>query len=155
MKPIIVLILAIVASQSVFAQQIEYKDVHKYTYDASGNRTKRNLLGVYDCSLDPLEQLKKENAPPSTAPDPTAEQIGMMEHPNPTTDVLNLTTDIKVPITSSSYILTDMAGKQYRLGSSLPVQGREIIDIGNLNTGVYLLKVIVNDKVYTWQVVKE
>jgi hypothetical protein len=149
------LLIFILVGQSSFAQAIEYKDVHKYLYDASGNRVKRSLLGVYNCSTVPIEQLKNENATPNSPDAPTAELIGMKVFPNPTTEILNLTTDIKVPITSSSYILTDMAGKQYKLGASLPAQGREVIEMSTLNTGIYLLKVMVNEHVYTWQVVKE
>ena len=158
MKPIInlTLIMLFFAPQ-LFSQTTEIK----YTYDAAGNRVTRRV--VY---LQEQRKADKKNAVASSATEESYmaeanKEESFLQHnlgesqikvfPNPTQGKIML--EITGSNKNASVSVFDMSGKMVFSKKQFGSSGQ--IDLSRQPNGVYVMKVLVGDKVSEWELVKQ
>ncbi len=136
----------VLCTDTLYSQEI-------YTYDAAGNRTKRNLSICIGCQV---AKNKDDNKNPT--PEQTEQAMQMaMEHgisvyPNPANDVINITVSGVNANETALINVLDESGKTITSfqGSASPSQ----IDMKQYKSGTYFVKVdIGNDKLF-YRVIK-
>jgi hypothetical protein len=134
----------------LFSQKIEY------TYDANGNRTKRELV---------VNQLKSATIKfPVTDPsnlklaDDTktieveAGELKTTVYPNPNKGIIkiNISNMPQDPVTE--FRLYNLSGTELMVKRNFDSYSE--IDINEYKDGVYILRIKINDKLFDWKVVK-
>lgn len=114
-----------------------------FSYDASGNRTHRNLVLV-DCS-----QLHRQR---DTTGNPVVSNFPIKVYPNPAQDKINIEIPQDSLVTESAVLLIDLSGKTVYSGLSSSLQMQ--IDVSELAEGTYLLKITRGKKNATFNVLK-
>ena len=77
-----------------------------------------------------------------------ADNTSISVYPNPVTDKIHISNEQKLPV--SSIMIYDISG---RLIKSCP-QGTTEIDMSDVSTGVYIIRISVEDKVITHKIIK-
>lgn len=116
----------------------------RYSYDASGNRVAREIV---------LSRQAEDSKEPKAQP--YEERLSTRQvkiYPNPTKG------NLKIEISD----FTDCSGELYLyntagilLTQETVVSGFGVIDISNETNGLYILKIVVNNEVSTWRIIKE
>ena len=117
-----------------------------YSYDSSGNRVERTIV---------LETVKKAKASPEIERSFTdnIDERNVKIYPNPTQGQLRI--DISRlgngdKCTLSLYTISgDLIFKDSNAGTT------NCIDISNQKTGLYLLKITINENTSTWKIIKQ
>ncbi len=116
--------------ESFYAEDNLWKDFYDYDdpsgYDNSGNFCIKALT-VYNTNIN----IKETN------------EIKFEIHPNPASEYIQFNTAYKKPF---SYKIFDVAGKYV---SSNKAGTNKLIDIRNLNTGLYFIQIKIEDKILT------
>ncbi|MBP7477918.1 MAG: T9SS type A sorting domain-containing protein [Chitinophagales bacterium] len=120
-----------------------------FKYDANGNRTKK-WIDFIDCNGDNAGKTSWES---ELAKD-NLQSIGLKLFPNPATDRVNLSVNTKILVRECKIMLTDMSGKVLYQKDNIANYTLETIPLNMIQSGVYLVKLTFNDKVYTWELVK-
>ena len=125
-----ILVLMIVLVKSSFAQN----DV-QYTYDAAGNRIKREAISTW---------ITTNNTPQEAPEDAFNANISISAHPNPTND------DVYIAVTfegideqTVTMHLFDVSGKRLRSSDGKAANHR--FDLSSLPRGIYMVHVISQD----------
>jgi hypothetical protein len=117
----------------------------KYTYDAAGNRTKRE----YVCETVPA------NPPPSARkPNPNLKDLASITSvvfPNPSNGVFTIETD--KPLTDASVIIYDVQGKLLKKFSF--TGNKATFDIRTLAVGQYTIQLVLPDGIQVHQLIKQ
>ncbi|MDA3780379.1 MAG: T9SS type A sorting domain-containing protein [Bacteroidales bacterium] len=143
MKNLIIILIAFVAYTSSYAQQLEY------TYDAAGNRIKREYIILPQ--PPPIKSVQD-----SSAVEPSIVSFGEMEiriFPNPTKGMLMLQIANMPEQANCQLILVDMLGRE--VFSSVVTDRETQIDLSNQARGNYILSLFVDNRRKEWIVVKE
>jgi hypothetical protein len=128
----------------------------KFTHDASGNRTGRNVIRLksaltYFTLSDSVNNEDYNPFPESKFYEDANYNIKI--YPNPTHGELKVEiSDFDFSKKSGIYI--------YNLSGSLisqksPATGLDIIDLQNNKNGIYLMKIVLGDKTSEWTIIKE
>jgi YD repeat-containing protein len=124
----------------------------QYTYDANGNRLTRTVITVTMVSktsvTDTLQS--KKNVPINSAATDFKINVG----PNPTTSLVTVSlqnTDLKQK-EEFEYVVTSVTGAQV-LTNKVQTSNTDI-DLGGLKDGVYILKLMANNKTFIYKIVK-
>ncbi len=140
MRTIILALIGVLASVSVRAEDVWYG------YDACGNRVRREVVvDEYNKSLYAGEE--KRNY--------TEEQLGEVRvrvYPNPTEGQLKVVLWSEGEI-EGSMEMYDMQGR--RVAEIRRAEKENVMDISSEPSGVYVLKMEVNNKKSTWKVIKK
>ncbi|HTF82038.1 MAG TPA: T9SS type A sorting domain-containing protein [Cytophagales bacterium] len=116
-----------------------------FTYDAAGNRIKRELVtGTF----------RKEGAAADTLPVP--DQIGahkFMIYPNPTTATITVLLEEKENALEKEYALLSLSGTLISSRTTKDTQLR--FDLSAQPAGVYLLRIREKDDEVVWRIVKQ
>ena len=144
--------LLIACSTSLHAQTIIF------SYDAAGNRTERNVIvlsSLYSATETPTLSI---NAKPSTADKSMAYQdsIGGREvviYPNPTLGELHIALSTPLNKERASYRLLGLNGSI--LQQAALQQELTDIDLTNVQPGIYLLELIIDEQRSKWKIIKQ
>jgi len=124
----------------------------EYTYDGAGNRTHREVIYIGE-KKDNTKTGKTDNESDKLT---WSEKIGEYEisiFPNPTKGELEVEiTGIK-DATATRMELFSTAGEM--IFSSDKLKGQSRLDLSGRQAGTYVLKIILDNRVSTWKVVKE
>lgn len=126
----------------------------EFTYDAAGNRTERHVIELKSPE-NSQEQNVKSGEQKSGNDVVFTEQLGEQEisiFPNPTKGELSVKiTNLKL-VSMARIELYTLAG-ELLLASML--EAETVIDLSAMDNGTYILKILLDDRVSTWKVVKE
>ena len=111
-----------------------------YAKISDGTRTRYKYLD-YEFSLTNGTRIENENL--------TASKRNI--YPNPTTGIVNLSLSDNQE-SSASYQITDLNGKTILSGRS--ILKNEMIDLRQLNKGIYYLKIVSNNETYSEKIIK-
>ena len=140
MRTIILALLGVLTSVAVWAEDVWYG------YDACGNRVRREVVvDEYNKRLYAGEEKKSF----------TEEQLGAVKvriYPNPTEGQLKVVLWSEGEI-EGSMEMYDMQGR--RVAEVRRAERENLIDISAEPSGVYVLKMVVNNKKSTWKVIKK
>jgi len=117
-----------------------------YTYDASGNRTAR-----FGCSKSAIAKIDS-----MLISKPITEIQGEMAislFPNPTKGHVTINIANMPDNANGEIILSDMTGRLLLKQSTFRVTTQ--LDLSSHPTGLYVLKISIDDKVSEWKVIKE
>ena len=134
----------IVCHSSLKAQDIQFD------YDAAGN-----CILKYKTIVLP-SHIKGSNRSDSTDVAPESEIISDREvviYPNPTKGALKIEIEGTTPEAPIQYILTDLSGKIISGARSADMY--YLFDMTSFPSGVYLLRVMIDNKWNTWKIIKE
>ncbi len=129
--------MAVLAS-SLFSQNI------KFTYDAAGNRTGRDVVYLKETKVADTAFFSKKGV---------VDDVQIVISPNPNGGIFsvslqNLRQDEPVKI-----FLHDLSGKLIFKRENCTAY--TVVDIATRQNGMYILSVIVNNEKKTWKVIKE
>ena len=136
----------------------------EYSYDASGNQIKKELIQVSGMISGRSLKSSKEEIPEwdltdavFNEPAPSAEEmmneLKLKIYPNPTRG------DLRVDITGgeiprrSMFLLYDITGKV--LKQQINISATNFLDISSYPAGTYILRVILDNDVSVWKIIKE
>jgi len=115
-----------------------------YVYDNSGNRV----------AVEKAPDLRQENNVTGVNDIPEISSDGNIHvYPNPTTGIIHVEFQESQPDNDIQIMLYDLSGKfvaKYQGGGD-----KGVIDVGNQPNGVYVLKVMLNNKVSTLKIIKK
>ncbi|MFV0467616.1 MAG: T9SS type A sorting domain-containing protein [Dysgonomonas sp.] len=146
MKKIQILFIAAI---SAFIYSLEAQESIQFDYDEAGN-----CIVKYKTVVLPSHTKRKANDTTQIAPQ--SEIVSDREviiYPNPTQGALKI--EIKGPNPESPirYVLTDMGGNTISKAESKEIYYS--FDMTSFPPGVYLLRVMIDDKWNTWKIMKE
>jgi len=139
----ILIILTLLASVA-FSQSQSIK----FNYDASGNRILRFII------TKSTEASISDSAVPST--DYQNQHLANLQiviYPNPTTDIIHIKLNsLDKDITVDAHIFSEKGEKL----TSFTINGCERnYDFSNYSTGIYYLKIRIDDRVENWKIIKQ
>lgn len=143
MKPVITLLLFMGIFIAINAQS-----TLRYSYDASGNRTYREI--VLSRNADDLNLNQKHTA------NYYEEEIGKVQlriYPNPVKSILKVAVDGFTGEISAECLLFNISG--IMIEQRILVDQETQIDMSNCQSGHYVLQIIVNGEKTTWKIIKE
>ena len=158
MKKTLTTIILILTTTAIFAQLNGYTvEFNKYTYDATGNRIKREFQSIYYPPFKPPGGLSSsttkssENTTLITAKETILDKI-ITVYPNPTKGNLQLQIENynNEPITAVFYTNNGKQIKAQNINSSISE-----LDITKQPKGIYYLQIIINNESREFKVVKE
>ena len=133
---------------NTFAQTTHYH--YHFSYDESGNRERRIYVGTA------LKNATLENALAFNEEDPIVENTGLglvKIYPNPTKG--NLIVEIpEMEIMEIRVLVFNLQGKQLIYKDVMP-NTRLQLDLSNLPSGMYLMKIISGDESLDWKIIKD
>lgn len=113
-----------------------------FTYDAAGNRVKRELV---------VGAFRKE------VPDTLSDHLGQEAfhiYPNPTMAKVEVILDNKdAPLQAREYTLLSLSGTV--LSTRISKDARQSFDLSAQPSGIYLLRIRQKDEEVVWRIVKE
>lgn len=117
-----------------------------YSYDSSGNRVERTIV---------LEIVKKAKASPEIENSFTdnIDERNVKIYPNPTQGQLRV--DISRLDEGDKCTLSLYSISGYLIFTDSNAGTTNCIDISNQKTGLYLLKITVNENTSTWKIIKQ
>lgn len=125
----------------------------KYTYDAIGRRTNRNIIVLKSAKVSPQDSTAV-NA--MEASKPFEDNLGNQKiviYPNPTQGQLKIDVTGLEQTTNSALYLYSLSGRL--LLSKQPVDSSTPLDLSAYPNGIYILKITLGDKTSEWKIVKE
>ena len=152
MKTIINLLLLI-----LFLLPQVYSQTIKYTYDPAGNRVARRVIYLPDekkadkNNPDILSENSQANEQNQDAFQHNLGESQIKVFPNPTRGKIML--EITGSNKNASVSVFDMSGKMVYSKKQFGSSGQ--IDLSRQPNGVYVMKVLVGDKVSEWEIVKQ
>ncbi len=125
-----------------------------YSYDASGNRTRR-YLGTVMMSARMVTKSATDKTAPAPPPVETSldEEFFVKIYPNPTQGVMRLDVLGAADFENAGYTVYDLNGKVVKAGQSLSAS--QLINIEHLPNGTYVLSLQLKGKHAQWKVIKE
>lgn len=140
------LILAIIIFFGFLLSTVHAQDI-KYTYDAAGNRVKKEFI--------------IPNAPGNTSLSNNrrftdkVDSVAIKIYPNPTQGIVNLHFD---NTNSQGYSSTSI--RVIDISGSVLYEKREVrqnikIDLGNFSNGIYILQLQSNETISNWRIIKQ
>lgn len=153
MKTKLAILTAILAiSLPAFAQDFSF------TYDATGNRTNRNIITLNKSTTIDTTIVNEETATEEEPGEDNKlhEKLGSFElavYPNPTKGEVVLEIAGGESFESASYKVFDLSGREILAGatSSSPIS----VNLSGQVAGTYFLVVNINGEEKSWKVVKE
>lgn len=133
----------------------------KFSYDASGNRIKRELIDLTDPDpsdpIGPEELLASENDTDGNEQEEAegveGSESSLTIFPNPTSDQVFVQFS-EFPATSTGYYqLSSSSGEIISTGNE--IQQRMKFDLSRYAAGYYLLKIQLNGEMREWVIVKD
>jgi hypothetical protein len=149
-KRIFLVLLILFQTASLFSQKIEY------TYDANGNRTKRELVvnQLKSATIkfpvkDPSNLKLADN---TKTIEPSAGELKTTVYPNPNKGLIkiNVSNMPQNPVTELR--LYNLSGTELMVKRNFDSYSE--IDINEYKDGVYILRIRINDKLFDWKVIK-
>lgn len=122
----------------------------QFDYDAAGNCILKYKTVVL------ASQVKGKNSNDSTKAIPQSEIISGREviiYPNPTKGILKIELKGLKVEKNIHYLLTDLSGKIIKQEESKEMF--YLLDMTTFQTGIYLLRITVEDKWNKWKIIKE
>ena len=128
---------------------ISYSQTINYLYDSSGNRTHRTI-GLKSTRNSDNKVDEEQNQ------QPFSDQLGDIEitiYPNPSKG--ELTIDIEnLPEDPTGWIgVYDMSGKIVFQQTEL--ENRNLVNFSSSDNGMYILRIVVEDDISEWKILKE
>ncbi|MEZ5198781.1 MAG: T9SS type A sorting domain-containing protein [Bacteroidales bacterium] len=156
MKEQIITTIWLLTSLALYSQT----NTIEFTYDNAGNRTERHVIEMKSPENKTGEQQNEE------LEKVFAEQMGEQEvriYPNPTKGLL------MVEIKGRKDATNLPAGKSWQAGARMELYGSEgkmvysidkvkektKVDLSDMKAGTYVLKIVLDERVSSWKVVKE
>jgi hypothetical protein len=141
---------------SIFGQHVEF------TYDENGNRLTRTLVTLKSATIKfPITDTKAlqstDNSLTSNLGKENQQkqgdgQITPLVYPNPTKGLIKIEIQNLTNSSTTEVILYDLSGS--KLFSEKNLENYSEIDISKYKDGFYILRIIVDDKVFDWKVIK-
>lgn len=128
---------------SLNAQQ--YSKILEYTYDANGNRVKREIMYVELKSSKDTSKISSINSFIASS------EISVF--PNPTKGQLLVNITNLSPKETSSILIYDINGRQ--LITISPITESNNIDLSSYSSGVYVMKISIGTDTSEWKILKE
>ena len=130
---------------------------YTYTYDGSGNRTKRVCVQVKSTAGESIydaetRSLKESDTPAETLEDNLGTSVITL-YPNPTRGELVLRINPLTEGSKGTITVIGMDGKQYQVIADLYEYND--LDLTGLNRGNYILRLELNGKETTYEIIKE
>ena len=125
-----------------------------YEYDAAGNRTSRKTLEVFHSPPAPPSPAHLLTQEPLVAEYfiETIAQVEIKIYPNPATEKVTLEISGWETLQTGNFKLYSLSGQ---LLQEHPIHSAStIISLKTLPTGVYILKVNINDRTEDWKIIK-
>ncbi|MDE5701545.1 T9SS type A sorting domain-containing protein [uncultured Bacteroides sp.] len=117
----------------------------RYSYDNAGNRTKREIVLTRNEAMEDAGSVE-----------PFSDMISEHEiqiYPNPTEGDLNISISNVSYDNQISITLYDMNGKLIRKENT--ATERVNINISDAPNGIYIMQIMIDEKVTTWKIVKK
>lgn len=142
------LLLIIGAKYNAQAQSTHYH--YQYSYDESGNREQRIYIGTT------LKSASIENSSAFNEEKPITENFGFGEikiYPNPTKG--NLIVEIPdFEAEKISILVFNLQGKEIMYKTGAP-NSRNQVNLSNLPSGMYVLKIVAGQEFSDWKIIKD
>jgi hypothetical protein len=124
-----------------------------YTYDKSGNRTARII--TKSMPVDTAYRFVSDSTLNTSDDDPFAKKdaFKVRVYPNPTTGIFEIEVEQLTEKQKTQLYIYTNAGRLVKTVNRL--QNRQSIDLSNQPTGIYLLRITVDDKVVTNKIIKQ
>ena len=113
----------------------------KYSYDNAGNRTKREIVFTRSEAMEDEEN---------------SEMVSEHEiqiYPNPTEGDLNVSISNISNDNQAAITLYDISGRLLKKEDA--TTGRVNIDISGVANGIYIMQIMIDEKVTTWKIIKK
>lgn len=132
-----------------------------YGYDASGNRTSRTI--ILSTARSAMAENKHETAEsfpdeimtmsPPVVEEPITEETKLKIYPNPVESILNIELDEYDFTNKGEIIIVDLGG---RIVVKKIMEGQITqINMGSQMKGLYVLRIMIKDKISTWRIIKK
>lgn len=121
------------------------QNVVKYSYDNAGNRTKREIVFTRSEAMEDEENVKS-----------FSEMVSEHEiqiYPNPTEGDLNVSISNISNDNQAAITLYDISGRLLKKEDT--TTGRVNIDISGVANGIYIMQIMIDEKVTTWKIIKK
>lgn len=119
------------------------QDKVRYTYDSSGNRTKKEVIILTQSSQTKSEKVLQE----------VVSEREIKIYPNPTKGLLKIEIPDVENITSGEAVIYNMSG-QLILKKKLSSKQTEV-DLSSRPKGVYILHISIDKEKTVWKIIKE
>jgi len=123
---------------------------YRFSYDSSGNREKRIFIGTV------LKNASIESSTTFNEEKPLIDNAGFGDikiYPNPTKG--NLVVEIPdLDLKTVRIMVFNLQGKQLVIKNISP-NSRTLLNMQNLSSGMYVLKIIAEQKSSEWKIIKE
>lgn len=152
MKKLILMSIILLAATVVKSQNF------RYSYDAAGNRTMREVIQMpgavpeIDTTYNDSTKLVKENNYKDKYETALGEQK-ITVYPNPTKGELKIDITNLPETTTGLIIITDMQGRV--IYENQNITSTNNLNISNASAGNYVLKIIVDNKTKEWLLIKQ
>jgi hypothetical protein len=128
-----------------------------YTYDASGNRTKRIITVTKSLAIDTAAYApKSDSIQDSSNADPFAEKedaFKVLVYPNPTQGIIEVEIPELNTIQKAQIQIYSITGLFVRTVRNL--QRRQSVDMTDLSAGIYLLYITVDENTVVKKIIKQ
>ena len=117
----------------------------EYSYDNAGNRTKREIVFTRSEAMEDEENVKS-----------FSEMVSEHEiqiYPNPTEGDLNVSISNISNDNQAAITLYDISGRLLKKEDA--TTGRVNIDISGVANGIYIMQIMIDEKVTTWKIIKK
>jgi hypothetical protein len=142
-KKLLLSTIVVLLSINLLSQTISYE------YDANGNRIKREVI-VLNTKSSIIENVSDSIENPSLY---VINKEDFKIYPNPTKG--NLKIDISSQVNIDNIYINIINVKGQKIYERRDVSMSYNLDLFSQVNGVYILNVIVNDKKYSWKIIKE
>lgn len=145
MKQQFVLIIGLltILSLNVFSQEVVY-----FSYDEAGNRTKREII-----DLSKSSNIGADSAGWLEAEGDNLADNKILIYPNPTKGKLKIDISTFKEGTTGQLMVYDLSGKillqRYKIYAS------NMLNLDHLATGIYFLKLSINNSTKEWKIIKK
>lgn len=147
LKKVLLILLMIVAAVPCLAQQ---RSTISFSYDENGNRTTRGLA-LKRVSDDGMNVMVADS--PLDKANVTFSTMNVNIYPNPTTDKVNIAMTNTSTNSPLRVIIVNANGAV--LFDGIMNSLNETVDVKDFSSGVYFLRLVLNDESHTWAIIKE
>lgn len=137
------LLLLLMMAGKAFAQNQTYE----YSYDNAGNRTRRAVVRLNSKGENDKNNDKSPNFFSETMDD--GETLTLF--PNPTKGSIRIERSVDKKI--GCYLLTDISGRVIEKG--ICEDPSLVLDLSSRQNGIYLLELRIDEKPYTYKIIKQ
>lgn len=129
---------------------VSYSQDIQFSYDAAGNRISRIIViketkSKVDDSIMPVPYRNQLNQ--------NLENLKISVFPNPTSDIIHIQCNDLNRSTSLDACMFSAKGELLMTRRLNDID--QIIDLNNYSSGIYYLKIRINDRIESWKIVKQ